>query len=75
MIIKRRIRKVGNSLMISLPPETLQESGFREGMEIAITSSSGRVEMEPAEAPRAGVAEFTMRFTDRYREALARLAE
>ena len=48
MIIIRKVRKVGNSLMIPLPPETLSESGFKEGMEVAIGSRPGHVDLDPA---------------------------
>ena len=61
--------------MVPLPPETLKEAGFQEGMEIQITSSLGRVEMEPVGGPTSEVVEFAARFTKRYQKALAALAE
>jgi hypothetical protein len=75
MIITRKIRKVGNSLMIPLPPETIFESGFKAGMEVAIGSRPGHVDLDPADIPDTWVVEFTARFTERYREDLAELAE
>jgi len=75
MIIIRKIRKVGNSLMIPLPPETISESGFQEGMEVAIGSRPGHVDLDPAGTPDKWLAEFTARFTERYREDLAELAD
>jgi antitoxin component of MazEF toxin-antitoxin module len=74
MVITRKIRKVGNSLMITLPPETLSESGFKAGMEVAIGSRPGHIDLDPAGTPDKWVAEFTARFTERYREDLAELA-
>ena len=75
MIITRRIRKVGNSLMIPLPPETISESGFQEGMEVAIGSRPGHVDLDPAGVPDKSLIEFAARFTERYREDLAELAD
>jgi len=75
MIITRKVRKVGNSLMIPLPPETLSESGFTEGMEVAIGSRPGHVDLDPAGIPDTWLVEFTARFTERYREDLAELAD
>jgi antitoxin component of MazEF toxin-antitoxin module len=75
MIISRKIRKVGNSLMIPLPPETISESGFKAGMEVAIASRPGHVDLDPAGIPDKGLVEFTARFTERYREDLAELAD
>lgn len=75
VVITRKIRKVGNSLMIPLPPETLAESGFREGMEVAIESRPGHVDLEPAGVPDRSLVEFAARFSERYREDLAELAD
>jgi antitoxin component of MazEF toxin-antitoxin module len=75
MVIIRKIRKVGNSLMIPLPPETISESGFEAGMEVAITSRPGHVDIDPAGIPEKGLVEFTARFTERYREDLGELAD
>ena len=75
MMITRKIRKVGNSLMIPLPPETISESGFSEGMEVAIASRPGHVELEPAGVPDRSLIEFAAKFTNRYREDLAELAD
>jgi antitoxin component of MazEF toxin-antitoxin module len=75
MVITGKIRKVGNSLMIPLPPEILSESGFEEGMEVAIASKPGHVDLDPAGTPDRWPADFTARFTERYREDLAELAD
>ena len=75
VIITRKIRKVGNSLMIPLPPETISESGFKAGMEVAIGSRPGHVDLDPAGVPDKRLMEFTARFTERYREDLAELAD
>lgn len=75
MVISRKIRRVGNSLMIPLPPETISESGFKEGMEVAIASRPGHVDLDPAGVPDKSLVEFAARFTERYREDLAELAD
>lgn len=75
VIITRKIRKVGNSLMIPLPPETISEAGFQEGMEVAIASRPGHVDLDPAGVPDRSLIEFAARFTERYREDLAELAD
>ncbi len=75
VVITRKIRKVGNSLMIPLPPETISESGFKAGMEVAIGSRPGHVDLDPAGVPDNSLVEFTARFTERYREDLAELAD
>jgi len=75
MVITRKIRKVGNSLMIPLPPETISESGFKAGMVVAIRSRPGHVDLDPASVPDKRVVDFTARFTERYREDLAELGD
>jgi hypothetical protein len=44
-------------------------------MEVRLTSRPGHVEIAPTEVPAQDLVEFAARFTDRYRQALARLAE
>ena len=75
VVINRRVRRVGNSLMVPLPPEIAREAGLSQGMEVRLTSRPGHVEIAPTEVPAQDLVEFAARFTDRYRQALARLAE
>lgn len=70
----RRIRKVGNSWMVPLPPEAMAAAGFEPGMELEISAQPGHVELQPAGTPDRWLVEFAARFTDRYREDLAELA-
>ena len=70
----RKIRRVGNSLMVPIPPDHLRESGFEEGMDVTLTAAQGRVEIGAREVPDPDVAGFAARFTVRYREDLAALA-
>jgi len=73
--IIRKIRKVGNSLMISLPPATVSEAGFKEGTAVVITARRGHVDLDRAGMPDKRLADFTSRFTERYRKDLAELAD
>jgi antitoxin component of MazEF toxin-antitoxin module len=75
VVINRRVRRVGNSLMVSLPPEIAREAGFSQGMEVRLTSRPGRVEIAGTEVPGRDLVEFAAKFTDRYRQALEMLAE
>lgn len=75
MEIKRRLRRVGNSVMVPIPPELLQESGFTEGQVVRLRSRLGHIELDSDEGPDAEVAAFAARFIDRYRDALQRLAD
>ncbi len=75
MEIKRKLRKVGNSIMVPIPPELLQESGFKQGQVVRLRSRLGHIDLDSDEGPDAEIAAFAARFTERYREALRRLAE
>jgi hypothetical protein len=61
--------------MISLPPKVISEAGFKEGMELVITSKPGHIDLDPAGIPDKELAGFTSRFTERYRKDLAELAD
>ncbi|HLQ34699.1 MAG TPA: hypothetical protein VK457_18590 [Chloroflexota bacterium] len=75
MEIERRLRRVGGSVMLPLPPEMLTESGLAPGDVVRLKSRPGHIEIAPTEGPDLEVAAFAARFTRRYREALARLAQ
>ena len=61
--------------MVPLPPDMLKETGLAEGEEVTLRSHGNSIEIEPAQAPDLAVVEFAKRFTERYRTALARLAQ
>jgi hypothetical protein len=61
--------------MITLPPPTVSEAGFKEGMNVVITSRPGHIDLDPAGMPDKRLADFTSRFTERYRKDLAELAD
>jgi antitoxin component of MazEF toxin-antitoxin module len=74
--MRRKLRRVGGSVMLPLPPEILHDSGLVEGNEVEITSRRGRVEIEPV-APELDP-EFTTwlyELLERYDSAWRQLAE
>ena len=70
----RKLRKVGGSIMLPLPPEILQEAGLMEGDSVVIRSSPGQVQIEAEAAPDPDAMEFMDAFLAEYREAMAKLA-
>lgn len=77
----RKLFKTGNSLVVSLPRESIELLGLHEGSEldVAIDIDQRRIVLSPAEPPVAGIdAEFARQldeFIDRYRPALEALAK
>lgn len=75
MELKRKLRKVGGSVMVPIPPELLRDSGLQLDSVVRLRSQPGRIEIEPTEAsPNPEVVAFAARFTTRYRQALKELA-
>jgi antitoxin component of MazEF toxin-antitoxin module len=73
MEMEKRLRRVGGSVMLPLPPQMLTESGLAAGDVVKLRSRPGHIELEPAEGGDLEVAAFAARFMHRYRDALARL--
>lgn len=77
----RKIFKTGNSLVVSLPKESIELLGLQEGSEISlfVDESQGRIVIEPAKPQLAGIdAEFAQQlndFIEQYRPALEALAK
>jgi putative addiction module antidote len=77
----RKIFKSGNSFVISLPRESLQELGLHEGSEVnvAIDREEGRIIIERAQTPLAEIdPDFARQlndFIENYRPALEALAK
>ena len=71
----RKLRKVGGSIMLPLPPEILEDSGLTEGDSVVIRASPGQVRIEAAAAPDPDAMEFMDAFLAEYREAMAKLAD
>lgn len=49
MVRTRTIRRVGGSLMISIPPEMAAALGLGEGADVTLRSHAGVIEIEPAD--------------------------
>jgi antitoxin component of MazEF toxin-antitoxin module len=75
MEITRKLRKVGGSVMVPLPPEVLQEAGLAVDSQVVIRSRPGHVDIEPERGPDAGAMEFLDSFLAEYGEAMAKLAD
>jgi antitoxin component of MazEF toxin-antitoxin module len=71
----RKLRRVGGSIMLPLPPEILQDAGLSEGDSVLIRSSPGHVRIEAEAAPDSDAMEFMDAFLGEYREAMAKLAQ
>jgi putative addiction module antidote len=79
----RRLFKIGNSIILSLPQEALESLNLREGAEVALVvdPQNNQIIIKPAEAPlaAAGIDEDYARqisqFIDHYRPALEELAK
>lgn len=77
----RKIFKTGNSLVVSLPKDSLKLLGLQEGSEISITVNEGQSQIiiEPAQPRIPGVdAEFVQQvnaFIEQYQSALETLAK
>lgn len=76
MQTRRKLRKVGGSVMLPIPPEMLKELGLEAGKEVVLTSEGGVVRMTPSEpGPPEDLIEFAHRFTKKYETALKNLAQ
>ena len=76
METRRKLSKVGGSVMLPIPPEILGELALEAGSEVKVTSGNGYLRVEPA-APRPSpeAVEFMRRFMGQYDEALRNLAD
>lgn len=73
---KRQLKRIGGSLMVSLPPEVLAGARLLEGSEVRIRSEAGQVILEPvAPAPSDDLLAFAERFMDRYEVAFRELSD
>ncbi len=61
--------------MLPLPPDMLAESGLKAGDTVRLRSRPGSIDISPTEGPDLEVAAFAARFSRRYRDALARMAQ
>jgi antitoxin component of MazEF toxin-antitoxin module len=75
MELTRKLRRVGGSVMVPLPPEILQDAGLSVHDTVVIRSHMGRVEIEPEAAPDPDALAFMDAFLAEYGEAMAKLSK
>lgn len=77
----RKIFKTGNSLVISLPKDSMKQLGLQEGSEVSVVvePKEGRLIIEPTKQQIAEIdPEFAQQvhdFIEQYRPALEKLAK
>ena len=77
----RKIFKTGNSLVVSLPKESIQLLGLHEGSEVSVSvnQEDGHIIIEPATSSLAEIDEIFAQqldeFIEQYRPALEALAK
>lgn len=75
METKRRLKKIGGSVALFIPPEMLEELGVRSGSEVEVVSDGVSIRVRSAEPrPSDDLIEFAYRFTNKYEEALRNLS-
>jgi putative addiction module antidote len=76
METKRRLKKIGGSVALFIPPEMLEELRLEPGAEVEVSSEPGSIRVRRAESgPPEDLVEFAQRFTKKYEEALRNLAQ
>lgn len=76
METRRRLRKIGGSVALFIPPEMLEELRLEPGTEVEVASEGGSIPVRRAEpGPSEDLVEFAHRFTRKYEEALRNLAQ
>ena len=72
---RRKLRKVGGSVMLPIPPEMLEEMSLRVGQDVLLSSEGGTIRIESSvPRPSPDAVEFMVRFTKKYDEAMRNLA-
>lgn len=75
----RKVFKTGNSLVVSLPRESIEQLGIREGSELAVDVEEGRITLSPVITPVNDIDPTFARqldeFIEQYRPALEALAK
>ncbi|CAN5672025.1 hypothetical protein BH24ACT20_BH24ACT20_07960 [soil metagenome] len=76
METKRKLKKIGGSVALFLPPEMLEELRLEAGTEVEISSERDSIQVRRAEqGPPDDLVEFAHRFTKKYEKALRNLSE
>jgi putative addiction module antidote len=76
METKRRLKKIGGSVALFIPPEMLEELGVEPGSEVEVVSEGRSIRVRKAESrPPDDLIDFAHRFTRKYEEALRNLSQ
>lgn len=76
MRVEKKLKKVGGSVMLPIPPEILRQMHLEAEQVVTVSSEGGRIYIEPvATRPSTEAVEFMARFTDKYDEAFRNLAQ
>ena len=74
MEMTRKLRRVGGSVMLPIPPEILRDAGLAVDDSVVIRSRMGHVEIEREAGPDPDAMSFMDDFLAEYSEAMAKLA-
>lgn len=69
------LRKIGNSVGVIIPKETLDSFGLKEGDEVNMETTEGGIFLKPTDEEFARQIDIGRKFMDRYKTALKKLAE
>jgi antitoxin component of MazEF toxin-antitoxin module len=76
METKRRLKKIGGSVALFIPPEMLEELRLKPGVEVEVTSGGDSISVRRVEqGPHDDLVEFAHRFTKKYEVALRNLSQ
>lgn len=76
METKRRLKKIGGSVALFIPPEMLEELRLEPGAEVEVTSGNDSISVRRAgQGPPEDLVEFAHRFTKKYEVALRNLSQ
>ncbi len=74
-MVKLTVRKVGNSLGVTLPAQAARTLHVKEGDELFLTEAPGGFRLTPYDPKFSETMEVAERFTSRYKNALRDLAK
>jgi antitoxin component of MazEF toxin-antitoxin module len=76
METRRRLKKIGGSVALFIPPEMLEELRLGPDTEVEVTSEGTSIRVRRVEqGPPDDLIEFAHRFTKKYDTALKNLAQ
>lgn len=76
MQTRQTLRKVGESIVVTVPPKMLEETGLKVGQDVLLTSEESAIRLEPSiPRPSTEAVEFAARFTKKYEKAMRNLAQ